>query len=88
MARDGGTRIAMLFKERNNPNLMEITTAKVISTSPISLKVGEKIFLGREYNNLIITETVSKSSLTNGDAVLVIPTGNGSLWYAIDKVVI
>lgn len=88
MPQDGYTRLAMLFKERNNPSLMEITTAKVISTSPISLKVGEKIFLGREYNNLIITETVSKSSLTNGDAVLVIPTGNGSLWYAIDKVVI
>ncbi len=88
MPQDGYTRLAMLFKERNNPNLMEITTAKVISTSPISLKVGEKIFLGREYNNLIITETVSKSSLTNGDVVLVIPTGNGSLWYAIDKVVI
>lgn len=88
MPQDGYTGIATLFKERNNPSLMEITTSKVISTNPILLKVGEKIFLGREYNNLIITETVSKSSLINGDAVLVIPTGNGSLWYAIDKVVI
>jgi len=122
------TEMAMMFKQRDNIVLYEITTAKVISIDPVVFKLSDKIFLSKEYNNLILsasifknytrkikvenlvseTDSVSdggdgasshKHNLTTfngdlsyiedgfkmGDEIIVIPLGNGSLWYAIDK---
>jgi len=85
------TEMAMMFKQRDNIAPYDITTAKLISKTPLVLKLSEKLFLSKDYKNLILTETVYNKILldtTNiGAEIIVIPLGNGSLWYAIDKVV-
>lgn len=52
--------LAMLFKERDNPETFGPCTAKVISINPLKLKMQDKIFLGGEYNNLIISDAIDK----------------------------
>jgi len=107
------TELAQLFKARDNPSLYEITTATVVSISPVVFKISDKIFLSKEYNNLILSASmfkntrkikieniVSSPTITSlegelnytedtfkeNDEILVIPIGNGEMWYAIDKV--
>ena len=85
------TELALMFKERDNTPPYDITTAKLISKSPLVLKLSEKLFLSKEYENLVLSETVYNKILLDttsiGIEIIVIPLGNGSLWYAIDKVV-
>ena len=107
------TELAQLFKARDNPSLYEITTATVVSISPVVFKISDKIFLSKEYNNLILSASMFKSTrkikienivsspiitsiegelnytedtFKENDEILVIPIGNGEMWYAIDKV--
>lgn len=79
------TELAILFKERDNSKGFDISTAIVVSTTPLVLKMSEKIFLSKEYNNLVLTTATSNLNLS--DEVLVCPIFNGQIWYAIDKVV-
>jgi len=85
------TEFAHMFKARDNVQGYEITTATLISKNPIVLKLAEKIFLSKEYKNLVLTETIYNKiqnvSTNTGIEILVIPLGNGNMWYAIDKVV-
>lgn len=124
------TELAHLFKARDNVEPYDITTATVISISPVVFKLSDKIFLSAEYKNLVLSASIFKDytrkvkienlvSETNtvndggtgstshkhnlmtldgtlkyvgegfkvGDEILVIPIGNGEMWYAIDKVV-
>lgn len=59
MELDGGTRIAQMFKDRNNPDEFEPCTAKVIAVNPLKLKMQEKIFLIAN-DNLIVSDTIDK----------------------------
>ena len=85
------TELAIMFKERDNIAPYDITTAKLISKAPLVLKLSEKLFLSKEYGNLILSETIYNKILldtTNiGIEIIVIPLVNGSMWYAIDKAV-
>jgi len=85
------TELAYMFKNRDNIAPYEVTTATLINKNPITLKLSEKIFLSKEYKNLILTETVYNKiqnvDMSIGIEILVIPIGNGEMWYAIDKVV-
>ena len=85
------TELALLFKARDNISPFETTTAILIDKNPITLKLSEKVFLSKEYSNLILTETIYKKiQLTDtniGTEIMVIPLSNGGMWYAIDKVV-
>ena len=56
------TELAQLFKARDNPSSYEITTAKVISISPIVFKISDKIFLSKEYGNLVMSASMFKST--------------------------
>lgn len=81
--------LALLFKERDNPNLWQITTVKLINKNPISFKLAEKIFVNDEYKNMTLTDTAyNKIQASNlNDEFLAIPLTSGSMWYIIDKVV-
>ena len=85
------TELAHLFKARDNIKGYDITTATLINKNPITLKLAEKVFLSKAYSNLILTETIYNKiqnvSTNTGIEILVIPLGNGNMWYAIDKVV-
>lgn len=90
---DNLTELASLFAERNNIKSYEPCLAKIISKSPIVLKIYDKIFLSSEYNNLKLTQELKDkinnvNNLVNiNDDILVIPISNGNMWYAIEKVV-
>jgi len=79
-----------MFKARDNIQGYEVTTATLINKNPITLKLGEKVFLSKEYKNLILTETIYNKIMdintVNGIEILVLPLANGQMWYAIDKV--
>lgn len=60
MELDGATRIAQMLRNRDNPDEFGPCTAKVISINPLKLKMQDKIFLGGEYNNLIISDAIDK----------------------------
>ena len=57
---DKVTELAQLFKARDNPSLYEITTATVISISPVVFKISDKVFLSKEYNNLVLSASIFK----------------------------
>lgn len=88
---DKMTEFAELFKARDNPSPYEITTAILISKNPLTLKLSEKVFLSKEYSNLILTENIYNKiqdiNTTIGTEIMVGPISNGEMWYAIDKVV-
>lgn len=77
------TELATFFKERDNKDFFGIQTAEVISINPIVMKLSEKVFLSKEYENLKIAEGLTVSQV--GDELIVIPTLKGDLWYAIAK---
>ena len=85
------TEFAHMFKARDNIQGYEVTTATLINKNPITLKLGEKVFLSKEYKNLILTETIYNKVLdintSIGIEIMVVPLDNGEMWYAIDKVV-
>lgn len=85
---DGITELAMLLKQRDNPKGFEVSIATVIQSRPLQLKLSDKIFLGKEYNNLIVSSTLYTNAPEINDSIIVLPMQNGSLWYAIDKAVI
>lgn len=88
---DKVTELAMLFRDRDNLENFQISTAVLINKSPIVLKLSETVFLSKEYENLILSETIHNKIIdinTNvGTEVIVVPISSGSMWYAIDKVV-
>lgn len=87
MEKDSMTKLAGLFKERDNKETFGPCLAKVINVNPLKLKMQDKIFLGSEYNNLVVSYTISQDkNLKVNDSILVVPS-NGSIWYAVDKVV-
>lgn len=61
------TELALLLKERDNPQSFDITTAIVIESEPLTLKTGNKIFLSKEYNNLVISASLLKNYSFNAD---------------------
>ena len=85
------TEFALLFKARDNVDTFGVTTATLISKSPIVLRLADKLFLSKEYSNLILTDNIYKkiqdSSVGLNSEILVVPISNGEMWYAIDKVV-
>jgi len=84
------TEFALLFKARDNVQVFETTTATLISKNPIVLRLADKLFLSKEYSNLILTETIytkiQDSSVGLNSEILVVPIADGEMWYAIDKV--
>ena len=90
-SKDPITKLAKIFKERDNPFTFSISTAKVISKNPIVLKIQDKVFLSAEYGNLKMSKYLSdqfpSSEIKVGDEIIVVPNSSGSIWYAIDKVV-
>lgn len=93
MEKDSLTTLAKFFKDRDNPDTFGPCLAKVINMNPLKLKMQEKIFLGGEYNNLIVSDTIDKkiksasTDIKINDSILVVPS-QGSIWYAVDKVVL
>jgi len=85
------TEFALLFKARDNVQVFETTTATLISKNPIVLRLADKLFLSKDYSNLILTENIynkiQDSSVGLSSEILVVPISNGEMWYAIDKVV-
>ena len=85
------TEFALLFKARDNVQAFETTTATLISKNPIVLRLADKLFLSKDYSNLILTENIynkiQDSSVGLNSEILVVPISNGEMWYAIDKVV-
>lgn len=47
------SELAMLFKERDNPQNFEPCIGVVVQESPLVLKVEDKLFLSKEYNNVV-----------------------------------
>ena len=47
------TELAMLFKARDNPKNYEPCIGVVVQESPLVLKVEDKLFLSKEYNNVV-----------------------------------
>jgi hypothetical protein len=45
-------KLAQLFKERNNPYIINATTGKVISASPLKIQWGQNIIIEEE--NLLV----------------------------------
>jgi hypothetical protein len=88
---DGISELAKMLKERENKNFQGITRGKVISPSPIVIKLGDKIILSTAKSNLIISETIKNkvlnAALNAGDEIILIPTADGQVFYAIDKAV-
>lgn len=52
------TDFAMLFKERENPQTHQPCTAVVVSESPLVLKVEDRLFLSKEYNNVCWSKSI------------------------------
>lgn len=55
---DKVTEFAMLFKERENPQTHQPCTAVVVNESPLVLKVENRLFLSKEYNNVCWSKSI------------------------------
>jgi hypothetical protein len=88
---DGITEFAKMLKERENKINPGVTTGEVITTSPIVIRLGEKIILSAAKSNLVISDAIKTKVLTDklsaGDEVILIPTADGQVFFAIDKAV-
>lgn len=65
----------------NASKLTEPTVGNVVSTSPLSVKITDKITLQR--NNLILVKGIN---LEVGDSVLIIRAAGGQKYYVIGEV--
>lgn len=58
---------------------------KVINTNPLKIMVEQKMTLGTAH--LVLTETISKSSLTANDEVILLKKKGGQKYLVLDRVV-
>lgn len=91
---DAYTKLAKTLIERfENPQLWSLGTAVIISLNPFTLKYNDKIFLGREFDNLMVSDKIYYQLKNNtgerkfniGDNIIVLPTQDGNMWYAMDR---
>lgn len=75
-------KLAQLFKERNNPNHINITTGVVISINPLQIKWGDSVIL--KSDSLVKASGLSNIELN--DTIIMIPDLDYKKWYLIDKV--
>ncbi|MFB9327003.1 DUF2577 family protein [Paenibacillus aurantiacus] len=84
--KDGFVELAKMFRERDNPKLITVGLATVISPLPaLQLQFGEAIILERE-DLVIAAHLAASAALAVGDQVIVIPTTDMQKFVAIDKV--
>lgn len=82
------SEMAKLFKERDNLTPFAPCVAVLIQSSPMVLKISDKIFLSKEYENLMVSKPLSIRLQTEQiKNVLVVPSGDGNTWYAIEEVI-
>ncbi|SDJ76147.1 DUF2577 family protein [Salimicrobium halophilum] len=81
---NGMEEFASLFKDRENPDLPDWTTGKVVQTSPLKIRVNENILL--EQRKLVIPERLN-GSFVKGDMVVLFPSQDYKRVYVADKVV-
>lgn len=63
----------------------DVLTGKVVSTSPLKIKVSQKMLVTEEF--LLRTETFSNCGFKEGDEVVLIRKQRGQLFLIVDKVV-
>ena len=89
---DGVSRLAALLKDRENVENFNISTVTLISKSPVSFRVSDKLFINKEYGNMVlsssVSEYVSRETTVSGEVFIAIPTPDGNTWFVIDKAVI
>ncbi|MCO1599820.1 DUF2577 family protein [Desulfosporosinus nitroreducens] len=76
-------KLADLFNNRNNPDVIGITTGKVISTTPLRISWGDSVVLE---NDKLVLANLIKNGLLLGNTVIMIPDSSYKLFYIIDKV--
>lgn len=82
------TTLAKLFKERDNLTPFSPCVASLIQSNPVVLKISDTLFLSKEYENLMILKPLSIRLQTEQiKNVLVVPSGNGDMWYAVEEVI-
>ena len=75
---------AKMFKGSSKGSQMSITTGKVITVNPITIKESDEITL--DSDDLIISNRVALMELQPNDELILICNSSGQLYYAIDKV--
>lgn len=77
-------KLGQLFRDRDNPPIINITVGKVISVNPLNIQWGQNVLLTEK--NLIVG-SIFKSGVTKvGDKVIILPDLDFKTWYVIDKV--
>lgn len=72
-------------EERESSKPCDIATGKVVSISPLKIKVSGKITLSGDF--FISTETFSKKTLRTGDKLVMIRRAGGQGYLILDRVV-
>ena len=72
-------------EERSASKPVKVVIGKVISGSPLRIRVSEKLYLDDDF--LLITKTAKDSSLKEGSDVLMLRKSGGQEYVVIDKVV-
>lgn len=85
---DQVSEMAKLFKERDNLTPFAPCVAVLIQSNPIILKISDKLFLSKEYENLMVLKPLSIRLQTEQiKNILVVPSSDGNTWYAIEEVI-
>ncbi|WP_018923869.1 DUF2577 family protein [Salsuginibacillus kocurii] len=78
---DGYSKLAKLFKDRENPKQMGIMTGTVIEPPPEpKIRIDENIVLDKQH--LIFDDDLT---IEKDDEVIIIPAGNQQVFYVLAK---